>query len=113
MGTLKKRTPILALLLSVITPGLEQIYNGQFRKGIFYLVGVFLANLLFSFLLVKFYGMISYLIIMLGIFLFLLIDAVRGVRPDIPAPATTTSAVILFLIFFEAIICDKISIPPS
>jgi len=34
----KKRKPILALLLSLVTPGLGQIYNGQFKKGIIYLI---------------------------------------------------------------------------
>ena len=78
MGILKKRKPILALLLSLVTPGLGQIYNGQFKKGIIYLIGFLLAYILFSFLLFKFYGMIFYLIIMLGFFVFILIDALRG-----------------------------------
>jgi signal peptidase I len=78
MGSLKKRKPILALLLSLVTPGLGQIYNGQFKKGIFYLIGFLLAYIIFSFLLFKFYGLIFYLIIMLGFFVFILIAAVRS-----------------------------------
>jgi signal peptidase I len=78
MSSLKKRKQILAFLLSLVTPGLGQIYNGQFKKGIFYLIGFLLAYILFSFLLFKFYGMIFYLIIMLGFFVFILIDALRG-----------------------------------
>jgi len=78
MDGLKKRKPIFAFLLSFVTPGLGQIYNGQFKKGISYLVGVFLINMVFSFLLLKFYGAILYLIIEIGLLLFILIDAVRG-----------------------------------
>jgi len=78
MESLKKRKPILAFLLSLVTPGLGQIYNGQFKKGISYLVGFLLVYIIFSFLLFKFYGMILYLIIMLGFFLFISLDALLG-----------------------------------
>jgi signal peptidase I len=78
MDSLKKRKPILAFLLSLVTPGLGQIYNGQLKKGLLYLIGFFLAYIIFSFLLLKFYGMICYLIIMLGFFLFILLDALLG-----------------------------------
>ncbi len=78
MESLKKRKPILAFLLSLVTPGLGQIYNGQFKKGVSYLVGFLLAYIIFSFLLFKFCGLIFYLIIMLGFFLFILIDALLG-----------------------------------
>jgi signal peptidase I len=78
MESLKKRKPILAFLLSLVTPGLGQIYNGQFNKGVSYLVGFLLVYIVFSFLLFKFYGMICYLIIMLGFFLFILLDALLG-----------------------------------
>ena len=78
MDSFKKRKPILAFLLSFVTPGLGQIYNGQFRKGVSYLVGFYLVYIIFSFLLFNFYGMIFYLMIMIGFFLFVLIDAVWG-----------------------------------
>ena len=78
MDGLKKRKPILALLLTLLTPGLGQIYNGQFKKGIIYLITFLLAYIIFSFLLFKFYGMIFYLIIMLGFYVFILKDALRG-----------------------------------
>jgi signal peptidase I len=78
MDNFRKRNPIVAFLLSLVTPGLGQIYNGQFKKGISYLVGSDLVFLVFSFLCFKFYGVILFLIIMLCVFLFILIDAVRG-----------------------------------
>jgi TM2 domain-containing membrane protein YozV len=78
LDSLKKRKPILALILSLLTPGLGQIYNGQFRKGISYFVGFYLVYIVFSFLLLTFYGMILYLIVTMGFFLFIVIDALRG-----------------------------------
>jgi signal peptidase I len=78
MDSLKKRKPILAFLFSLVTPGLGQIYNGQLKKGLFYLVGFLLVYVVFSFLLLTFYGMICYLIIMLGFSLFILLDALLG-----------------------------------
>jgi signal peptidase I len=68
MDGLKKRKPFLAFLLSLVTPGLGQIYNGQLKKGLSYLVGLDLVYIIFSFLLFKFYGMILYLLIMVGCF---------------------------------------------
>ena len=62
MGGVKKRKPILALTLSLLTPGLGEIYNGEFKRGISYLVGFYLVYLVFSFLLLTFHGMIFYLI---------------------------------------------------
>jgi len=78
MDGLRKRKPILALILSLLTPGLGQIYNGQFKKGISYLVAFYLVYIVFSFLLLTFCGMIFYLIISMGLFLFIVIDAFRG-----------------------------------
>ena len=78
MGSLKKRRPFLAFLLSIVTPGLGQIYNGQFKKGLFYLVGFYLVYIVFSFLLLTFYGMIFYLMVTAGFFFFIVIDALRG-----------------------------------
>ncbi len=78
MNSFKKRKPVLALLLSLVTPGLGHVYNGQLRRGVSYLVGIFLANIVLLFLLVTFYGMIFCLIVPGAFFLFIAIDAVRG-----------------------------------
>jgi len=76
----KKRKPVVALLLSFITPGLGQTYNGLLKRGaIFYLIGFLLAAAsLFSGLFFKFYGMIFCLAILLSFFLFILLDAFIG-----------------------------------
>ena len=78
MDNPKKRKPILAFLLSIVTPGLGQVYNGQFKKGISYLVGFYLVYIAFSFLLLTFHGMIFYLMVTMGFFFFIVIDAFRG-----------------------------------
>jgi signal peptidase I len=78
MGGVKRRKPILALTLSLLTPGLGQIYNGQFKKGISCLVGFYLVYIAFSFLLLTFHGLIFYLLVTVGFFVFILVDAFRG-----------------------------------
>ncbi len=78
MEHVKKRYPIIAFLLSFICPGLGQIYNGHFRKGVIYFIGLPLVPIIFSFLCFTFYGMILWLIIILGFFVFILIDALLG-----------------------------------
>jgi signal peptidase I len=80
MDGLKKRKPILAFLLSLVTPGLGQIYNGQLRKGILYLVVSLLLYIGTSFLLFTFQGMVLFLIIDLGFGLFVLVDAGRAAK---------------------------------
>lgn len=76
----KRRRPMAALLLSFITPGLGQLYNGQLKKGvILYLIGFLLiAVLLFSGLFLQFYGMLFSLVILVLFFLFVLFDALIG-----------------------------------
>jgi len=44
---MKKRSCIVALILSILVPGLGQIYNGQFRKGILIISVLFLSVYLF------------------------------------------------------------------
>lgn len=42
----KRKLPYLAAGLSLLFPGLGQIYNGQFKKGLSLLALVFVVNLL-------------------------------------------------------------------
>ena len=77
MDHVKKRKPIIAFLLSVFTPGLGQIYNGRFKRGvILYLVQliVFLVLILLG-LFSKFYGAIIILVFALGFLIFIWLDA--------------------------------------
>ena len=77
MGSLKKRKPIVALLLSFLTPGLGQIYNGQLKRAvILYSVTLLLTMLrLFTDLFSTLHGMIFCLLSAVGFFLFIMFDA--------------------------------------
>ena len=76
----KRRKPAVALLLSLITPGLGQMYNGRLKRGvILYLGGISLATM-FSLtgLFLKFYGMVLSLVILFAFLLFVWLDAFIG-----------------------------------
>jgi signal peptidase I len=77
MENLQKRVPIIALLLSLLTPGLGQMYNGQLKKAtVFYLGGLLLTILLsLSGLFSNFYGMILCLAILVGYMILVMLDA--------------------------------------
>lgn len=77
MEDLKKRRPLLALFLSLLTPGLGQLYNGQLKKAVmFYLGGLLLlATIGFSGLFSTFKGMLIALTVAIGFLLFAVIDA--------------------------------------
>jgi len=69
----KKRRPAIAVLLSIITPGLGQVYNGQLKKGaIFYFVMLLLPFLMaLTGLQYRFYGMLGLLMLGLAYYLFI------------------------------------------
>lgn len=73
----KKRSPLAALVLSFLTPGLGQLYNGQIKRAaILYLGGLLVFTILilwgsFS----TFWGMLSSLVAGIGFLLFVIIDA--------------------------------------
>lgn len=69
----KKRKPIAAAILSSVTPGLGQVYNGQVIKGLFLFLAtnLFIVLLSFTGLQFSFYGLIA--IIMLSLFFWLAI----------------------------------------
>jgi len=73
----KRRKPIIALLFSLVTTGLGQIYNGQPWKGIsfhfcFYVILVLLSKIG---LLLKYSGMIVTVVILTAVWLLIIGDA--------------------------------------
>ena len=78
----KQRRPLVAFLLSFLTPGLGQIYNGQMKKAIILWVVSFLLGIFFLItgLFYKFYGMIFCFAVLIGIFLFIMLEAFYSAR---------------------------------
>jgi len=87
MQNLKKTRPVIALLLSLITSGLGQVYNGKLKRGIlFFLIIEFLFISIYvsSGLRFKFNGLILFFafdFIFLGFYIYVLLDAFRGINP--------------------------------
>jgi signal peptidase I len=83
-------SPLLAALLTVLTPGLGHLYIGQARRGITLFVLVMIADTLLMFammgVLARFWMFATCLVLLLALWLFILIDATtRAYRMrDIP-----------------------------
>jgi signal peptidase I len=77
-----KRDPFKAFILSFLTPGLGQLYNGQLKRAVLlYFLGLFIVIFLSSSgLFFSFYGMVGGLAITLGYMIFVLIDAAITAR---------------------------------
>ena len=77
-----ERRPLTAFVLSFLTPGLGQLYNGQLKRAaLLYFLGLFIVIFLSpSGLFFSFYGMVSGLAITLGYMIFVLIDASINAR---------------------------------
>lgn len=75
--TPQKRKPIIAALLSSVTPGLGQVYNGQMIKGIIFFFATNLLIVLFSFtgLQFSFYGLAAIILLSLFFWLFIVLEA--------------------------------------
>ena len=73
----KKRIPIVAAVLSLVTPGLGQLYNGQILKGIIFFLADFLIPilLLLARLQYQFYGLVAILLFMICLWLFIIGEA--------------------------------------
>ena len=73
----KKRIPIIAAVLSFLTPGLGQLYNAQILKGICLFLASFLIPiiLLLAGLQGKFYGLVFILLFYICLWLFIIVEA--------------------------------------
>lgn len=78
----KLRRPWLALLLSLLTPGLGQLYNGQTGKAVKFLIAWLFLLLVWQWvvLLAAFPGLLITIIALLAFGLFAIIDAFRSAR---------------------------------
>ena len=78
-----RRNPLISFLLSILTPGLGQIYNSQIKKGLtIYLLLVFaeFAILPFSDIAKTFSGMVFLMVLVFSIFIYAAVDSVRVSR---------------------------------
>ena len=86
MTTNSSRNPLLALLASLILPGLGQIYNGQLLKGLLLLLSLVVMAPMATWLALHstkhliLLVIILFMILALVIFLFSLVDAYRGAK---------------------------------
>lgn len=73
----KKRIPAVAAALSLVTPGLGQLYNGQISKGIFLFLATFLvpAILFLIGLPRRFPGLVAIFVLSIGVWLFAVVEA--------------------------------------
>ncbi len=85
VGERREPSPWVAGLLTVLTPGLGHLYIGQPRRGLLFFVLVMIADTLLMFammgVLARFWMFAVSLVLLLGLWLFILIDAtVRAYR---------------------------------
>ncbi len=82
MQAFVRRKPLTALVLSFLTSGLGQLYNGQLRKAVLlYILGLLIVVLLpFSSLFFSLRGMVCLFAIVIGYMIFVMIDAAITAR---------------------------------
>lgn len=80
--TFKPRNAFVAFFLSLILPGLGQIYNGQQKKAIIFFVSLRLVPFLFGVTrgATFFGGLLALLFVEVGLRIYFLIDAVKNAR---------------------------------
>ena len=82
-------SPWLAALLTVLTPGLGHLYIGQARRGIILFVLVMIADTLLMFammgVLARFWMCAASLILLIGLWLYIVFDAVTRARRTPPS----------------------------
>ena len=101
MEKVKKRNPVIALVFSIISIGLGQIYNGQLVKGIIIFIGAVLLSLL-NFALVRISFLCLYAGIMIGIFYMVvaIIDSIRNAIKNTDYTLKRFNRWYVYLMFF-------------
>lgn len=111
---MKKRKPVIALLLSMLVPGLGQIYNTDLRKGLFLQitiqlsgVGLYILTPYFSTIpIVLAVSMTLILMFATGVHIFAMVDAYRFARNHDAIPMKSYNKwyyYVLLLLLFWAI----------
>lgn len=80
--SIQPRSALLAFLFSVLTPGLGQLYNGQFQKAMIYWGIYIIAPMIFSIShgATTFYGLMIFCSIIVGLNIYFVIDAIYHAR---------------------------------
>ncbi|MET4082028.1 signal peptidase I [Pedobacter sp. UYP30] len=80
--TLKPRNAFIAFFLSLILPGLGQVYNGQPKKAILFFGLLMLIPLLFGLTnnVTFFYGLVTLVLVEVFFRIFVIVDAVRNAK---------------------------------
>jgi len=78
----KKRIPLIAALLSLVTPGLGQLYNAQILKGIFFFLVSFLIPIILALAGFQshFYGLAFIVLLSICLWLFIIGEAFFSAR---------------------------------
>jgi signal peptidase I len=90
MSAHRSPSPWVAALLTVLTPGLGHLYIGQARRGITLFVLVMIADTLLMFammgVLARFWMFATSFALLIGLWLFILQDAIMRARRTPPSP---------------------------
>ena len=75
--TIKPRNPFFAIILSLLFPGLGQVYNGEFRKGVLFYGLVIAFPIIFGLtrFTTFFYGLCSLIILEIFLRIYIVVDA--------------------------------------
>lgn len=81
-STIKPRNSFIAFLLSLLFPGLGQVYNGQLKKALFFFGLLLLFPLLFGLTgaTTFFYGLLSVFAIEIVLRIYIIIDGVKNAK---------------------------------
>lgn len=108
----RKRKPLIAAILSSVTPGLGQVYNGQIIKGLFLFLAsnLFIVLLSFTGLQFSFYGLAALIMLSLLFWLAIVLEAFFAAKKIKEIPLKTYNKwSIYLLIVFLTIGIDSVS----
>lgn len=97
---MKNRKPLLAFLLSLFIIGLGQVYNGQLKRGIFFLLLLLPIHLILGFIGIKsFYGFVLILSALMLYKLYVSFDAYANSKKLNPYLLTNINKLWIYVLF--------------